>query len=111
MKSLPPHPLQYLKIPAPALGNGGWHQEGSVWHPVQYRKWLGAQRGKPGQTRWGHGLEMELILVAEEAARRRLVCTRACQHTHGVRGLLREELLNKLAGKLKLTGDQDPARG
>ena len=38
--------------------------------------------------------------------------TRACTaHTRGVRGLLREELLNKLAWGNKLTGDQDPAHG
>ena len=40
-------------------------------------------REKPGQTRWGHGLEMELILVAEEAARREGLCAHARMHgTH-----------------------------
>ena len=54
-----------------------WHLRHNIesgWEP----------REKPGQTCWGHGLEMELILVAEEAA-------------SSIRGPVGEELLNELA--------------
>ena len=47
-----------------------WHLRHNIesgWEP----------REKPGQTCWGHGLEMELILVAEEAASRDGLCAHA----------------------------------
>ena len=65
---------------------------------TQYRKWLGAQRETRTDalgTRAGDGANFR---GWRGCKKRRLVCTRACTAcTHGVGGLVGEELLQKLA--------------
>lgn len=60
-----------------AVASGRQH----VASETQYRRWLGA-REKPGQACWGCRPEMELILVAKEAARGERECVCVCVRAH-----------------------------
>ena len=67
--SSPPHLLWYLRIPL-VWGSGLASERQRVASETQYLSQVAGSPEKPGQARWGRGLEMELILVAGEAARR-----------------------------------------
>lgn len=82
MCEIPPSPPAPVSQNTPCFRQRLWHQEGSVWH-LRHNIASGWEpREKPGQARWERGLEMELILVAEEAARRESTLMQ-CQRLRG----------------------------